>query len=89
MEIPEAERTEYMRELEKEIGEIKAKLSGLCAEVSSLRERIDDIVITQLKDHGKRLSMLEKRQVWVGGWIAGAGAAGAAVAWILSKVIAF
>lgn len=82
-----AKDTTIMRELEKEIGEIKAELSGLRSEVSALRERIDEIVITQLKDHGKRLTLLERRQVWVGGWIAGAGAAGAAIVWLIGKVL--
>ena len=61
------------------VREVKAGISGLQAEVSGLRERIDDIVVTQLRDHGKRVAVLERRQAWQIGWMAGAGAVGAAL----------
>lgn len=67
------------RDIVREIGEVKAGISGLQAEVSGLRERIDDIVVTQLRDHGKRVAILERRQAWQIGWMAGAGAVGAAL----------
>ena len=67
------------RDIVREIGEVKAGISGLQAEVSGLRERIDDIVVTQLRDHGKRIAILERRQAWQIGWMAGAGAGGAAL----------
>lgn len=67
------------RDIVREIGEVKAGISGLQAEVSGLRERIDDIVVTQLCDHGKRVAILERRQAWQIGWMAGAGAVGAAL----------
>lgn len=67
------------RDIVREIGEVKAGISGLQAEVSGLRERIDDIVVTQLRDHGKRVAILERRQAWQIGWMTGAGAVGAAL----------
>lgn len=67
------------RDIVREIGEVKAGISGLQAEVSGLRERIDDIMVTQLRDHGKRIAILERRQAWQIGWMAGAGAVGAAL----------
>ena len=42
-------------QLVREIGAVKAELAGLTAEVAGTNQRLDDIVITQLKDHGKRL----------------------------------
>ena len=42
-------------QLVREIGEVKAELSGLKAEVAGTNQRLDDIVITQLKDHGLSL----------------------------------
>ena len=42
--------------LVREIGEVKAELSGLKAEVAGTNQRLDDIVITQLMDRGKRLA---------------------------------
>ena len=48
-------------QLVREIGEVKAELSGLKAEVAGTNQRLDDIVITQLKDHGKRLAVQDAR----------------------------
>lgn len=48
-------------QLVREIGEVKAELSGLKAEVAGTNQRLDDIVITQLKDHGKRLAAQDAR----------------------------
>ena len=57
----------------KEIGDLKAELSGMHSELKGLRERIDDALISQLRDHGKRLAALESWRVWLVGWAAGAG----------------
>ena len=46
-------------QLVREIGEVKAELSGLKVEVAGTNQRLDDIVPTQLKDHGKRITALE------------------------------
>ena len=45
----------------RDLGELKAELSAVKAELAGLRERIDDVVISNLRDHGKRMSMLETR----------------------------
>jgi len=45
----------------RDLGEVKAELSAVKAELAGLRERIDDVVISNLRDHGKRMSMLETR----------------------------
>lgn len=45
--------------LVREIGEVKAELSGLKVEVAGTNQRLDDIVPTQLKEHGKRITALE------------------------------
>ena len=47
--------------LVREIGDVKTELSAVKAELAGLRERIDDVVISNLRDHGKRMSMLETR----------------------------
>ena len=39
----------------RDLGEVKAELSAVKAELAGLRERIDDVVISNLRDHGKRL----------------------------------
>ena len=38
----------------RDLGEVKAELSAVKAELAGLRERIDDVVISNLRDHGKR-----------------------------------
>ncbi|WP_291449467.1 hypothetical protein [Desulfovibrio sp.] len=59
------------------------RLARIEAQLAGLNQRLDEVVISQLKDHGKRLAALERRQVWIGGWIAGAGAAGSALTYLI------
>lgn len=65
------------------------RLARIEAQLAGLNQRLDEVVISQLKDHGKRLAALERRQVWIGGWIAGAGAAGAGIGAGLSYLARF
>ena len=60
----------------RDLGEVKAELSAVKAELAGLRERIDDVVISNLRDHGKRMSMLETRVAALVAVAAAAGAAG-------------
>lgn len=46
-------------ELVREIGKLNGNISELQAEIKSLDRRFDEVVITQLKDHGRRLATLE------------------------------
>ena len=50
---------EHYAELVREIGRLTANISELQAEIKSLDRRFDEVVIIQLKDHGKRISVLE------------------------------
>lgn len=70
-------------------GTAEERLARIEAQLAGLNQRLDEVVITQLKDHGKRLAALERRQIWVGGWIAGAGAAGVVLGAALTHVIRF
>lgn len=89
-----AEEEHSMREIEKEIGELRAEIAAMRAEMQAkldaVTKRIDEVVIAQINvNTGKlaqfdaRISALERRQVWIAGWIAGAGVIGAAVAWLI------
>jgi len=69
----------------KEIGDMKAELSGMHSEMKGLRERIDDALISQLRDHGKRLAALESWRVWLVGWAAGAGLISSVLISLLGK----
>lgn len=65
------------------------RLARIEAQLAGLNQRLDEVVISQLKDHGKRLAALERRQVWIGGWIAGAGAVGVSIGAGLSYLVRF
>lgn len=65
------------------------RLARIEAQLAGLNQRLDEVVISQLKDHGKRLAALERRQVWIGGWIAGAGAVGVSIGAGLSYLARF
>ena len=69
----------------KEISDMKAELSGMHSEMRGLRERIDDALISQLRDHGKRLAALETWRVWLVGWAAGAGLISSVLISLLGK----
>ena len=75
---------EHYAELVREIGRLTANISALQAEIRSLDRRFDEVVITQLKDHGKRISVLEvadnKRKGAMATIAAVSGVVGAAVA---------
>lgn len=76
--------------LVREIGEVKAELSGLKAEVAGTNQRLDDIVITQLKDHGKRIAALEAVENKRAGGLsvlAGVAAAAGGLGALLMKLI--
>lgn len=51
------------------------RLTRIEAKLDALTDRIDDAIVTQVKDHGKRLTNLERRAMWAAGWTAGAACA--------------
>lgn len=57
----------------------EARLARIEALLEALNKRMDDAILTQLRDYGKRIDILERRQAWQIGWMAGAGAVGAMV----------
>lgn len=67
--------------------EMESRLVRIEEKVDELGRRIDEALLTQLKDHGKRLALLEKRQIWVAGWIAGAACAASGVTALLMRML--
>jgi len=67
--------------------DMDVRLTRIESKMDALNQRFDEALATQLKDHGKRLASLERRQVWFGGWVAGAGAMGAALVWLVQRVM--
>lgn len=57
----------------------ESRLARIEAKLDSLSERIDDALVTQIKDHGKRIAELERRMTWATGWIAGAACVSSAL----------
>lgn len=57
----------------------ESRLARIEALLEALNKRMDDAILTQLRDHGKRIAILERRQSWQIGWMTGAGAVGAMV----------
>lgn len=55
------------------------RLARIEAQLAGLNQRLDEVVISQLRDHGKRLQALERRGIWIAGWLAGVGAVGAVI----------
>ena len=65
----------------------EGRLARLEAKLDSIDDKLDGAILSQLKDHGKRLAEhgkrmgeLERRGQWLAGWIVGAGAVGAFIA---------
>lgn len=63
------------------------RLARIEVQLAGLNQRLDEVVISQLRDHGKRIQALENRGVWVAGWIAGAGIVAGGVATLVTLVV--
>ncbi len=69
------------KELTAEILKLSAEVAALRAELQNYHESVDKFVVSQVKDHGKRIRALEQRMAWIAGFSA---AVGAAVSWALN-----
>lgn len=70
-------------ELTEKLSALKVELARMTAKLEALDKRIDDAVVSQVRDHGKRIAALEKHQAWIAGAIALAGGVGASVGTII------
>lgn len=59
--MAEIEKSGGVNAVMQEIGELKAEVSGLRAEVGGLRDLLSEAVISQQRDHGKRIRELDGR----------------------------
>lgn len=57
----------------------ESRLARIEAKLDALNERIDEALVTQIKDHGKRIASLEQRMTWAAGWVAGAACVSSAL----------
>lgn len=63
----------------------ESRLARIEAKLDALNERIDEALVTQIKDHGKRIAALERRAMWAAGWTAGAACAASALTALLQR----
>lgn len=63
----------------------ESRLARIEAKLDALNDRIDEALVTQIRDHGKRIAALERRAMWAAGWTAGAGAVGAALVALIQR----
>lgn len=72
------------KELTAEILKLSTDVSALRADVQNYHETVNEFVVSQVKDHGKRIRALEQRMAWIAGFSA---AVGAAVSWVLNTFV--
>lgn len=73
------------------LGERDLQVEGRLAKIEVKLEELKNLIlqglVTQLKDHGKRIAALERRAIWKKGWIAGVAAASSILTAVLTSVI--
>lgn len=74
-------------EVMEKLAAVREELSRMTARIEALDKRIDDAIVSQVRDHGKRLAALEKHQAWIAGAIALAGGVGASVGTIIQLFV--
>ena len=86
--------SENLIKLTREMGDMRADITGIRAELSALNRRLDDVLVSQLRDHGKRLAdhgqrlgQLEHYRSWIAGAMAFAAAIGGAAATLLQMLV--
>ena len=70
-------------DMAEKLAAVREELARMTAKIEALDKRIDDAVVSQVRDHGKRIAALEKHQAWIAGAIALAGGVGASVGTII------
>lgn len=56
----------------------EGRLVRLEVKLDALNDKLDDVVISQMRDHGKRISAIERRWWLLIGYMVGSGVLGAA-----------
>lgn len=86
--------SENLIKLTREMGDMRADIAAMRAELSALNQRLDDVLMSQLRDHGKslaehgqRLGQLEHHRAYMAGAMAVAAAIGGAAATLLQMAM--
>lgn len=64
----------------------EGRLARLEGKVDSINEKLDEAILSQIKDHGKRIASLERARAYSTGWVVGAGAVAGAAASLVGKL---
>lgn len=62
----------------------ESRLARIEAKLDALNDRIDEALVTQIRDHGKRIAALERRATWNAGWVAGAACVASGLTGLIS-----
>ena len=65
----------------------ESRLARIEAKLDALGQRMDDAVLTQVRDHGRRLTLLERRIMWAAGWMAGAAVAASGLTGFIVRAV--
>lgn len=65
----------------------EGRLARVEEKVDAINGKLDDAIISQLKDHGKRIAELERARAWSTGWVVGAGAVAGGLASLASRLL--
>lgn len=64
---------------------VEGRLTRIEAKIEELKNLILEGLVTQLKDHGKRIAVLENRAVWQAGWMTGVAAVSSVITAMVMK----
>lgn len=65
----------------------EGRLARVEAKLDAVNEKLDDAILSQLRDHGKRIGSLESWRARQAGWMAGAATVGGIVGAVGSKIV--
>lgn len=65
----------------------EGRLARMETKLEVIDEKLDDAILSQLRDHGKRIGSLESWRARQAGWMAGAATVGGIVGAVGSKIV--
>lgn len=65
--------------------DVESRLIRVEDKLDAINQRIDDALLSQIRDHGKRIAALESWKMWVVGVAAGVGGVTSFIAQVLQR----
>lgn len=66
---------------------VERRLTSMESKVDAINEKLDNAILSQLRDHGKRLSSLEHAKAYSIGWVVGVAGATGVVGSLLGQLL--